>query len=264
MDLSAVKLVVSDMDGTLLNTKHEVSDLFFELFEKMKHKNIKFVAASGRQYHSILKKLKKIEQDITIVAENGAYVVKGGKELFVNAFSRTQVQHLISIIHKIPDTQMVLAGKKKAYFLKTKKELEELIAEYYCEYQILDNFDVLPEDEILKIAIYHPSNSEKYTYPYVKHLAKDFQVKISGEFWLDIALPNNHKGNAIKEIQKQMKVTLSETMAFGDYHNDIELLQEAKYSFAMGNAHQDIKEIATYETLTNDEFGVEEVLKKIV
>ena len=49
MDLSRVRMVVTDMDGTLLNSKHEVSSLFFELYAKLKAKNVEVVAASGRQ-----------------------------------------------------------------------------------------------------------------------------------------------------------------------------------------------------------------------
>ena len=53
-------------------------------------------------------------------------------------------------------------------------------------------------------------------------------------------------------------------MVFGDYHNDIEMLQEASFSFAMGNAHTDIKAIAKYATKSNNNFGVERVLEKLV
>lgn len=54
IDFSQVKLIVSDMDGTLLNTKGEVSASFFELFKEFKKHNITFCAASGRQYNSIV------------------------------------------------------------------------------------------------------------------------------------------------------------------------------------------------------------------
>ena len=69
------------MDGTLLNSKHEVSPLFFELFKRLKEKNILFVAASGRQYHSIIEKLDYIKDDILIVAENGAIVKDRSTEI---------------------------------------------------------------------------------------------------------------------------------------------------------------------------------------
>jgi len=264
MNLSEVKLIVTDMDGTLLNSKHEVSSLFFEQFEQLKAKNIKFVAASGRQYHSILDKLKPIEKHITIVAENGAYVVKNGKELFLNSFPKKDVYSLLSECNKIEDIHIILCGKKKAYFLKNSHNFEKIIIEYYTEYEILENFDTLPEDDFLKIALCHYNGSEQNIYPKLKHLENDWLLKISGEMWLDIALKANHKGNAIARIQREYGISDNETMAFGDYQNDIEMLKKAKYSFAMQNAHPDVKKISNYETKSNDALGVETVINKLL
>ncbi|MBL4724215.1 MAG: HAD-IIB family hydrolase, partial [Lutibacter sp.] len=81
MDFSKVKLVVTDMDGTLLNSKSEVSKEFFKLYKQLKKYNIKFIAASGRQYYSIVDRFESIKNEITIVAENGAFAMHGNKEL---------------------------------------------------------------------------------------------------------------------------------------------------------------------------------------
>ena len=78
MELSAVKMVVTDMDGTLLNSKSEVSDRFFELFEELQEHQVNFVAASGRQYSSIFDKLERIQDRIAIVAENPSENVDTG------------------------------------------------------------------------------------------------------------------------------------------------------------------------------------------
>lgn len=264
MDLTEVKLIVSDMDGTLLNSNHEISDLFLKQFEQLKEKNIQFVAASGRQYYSIVDKLSSVKEDVIIVAENGAYVVANGKELFVNAFEPKDALEFIKVAQKIPGTYVVLAGKRSAYFLEGNPELEAIVSEYYSEYQLLENFDVLPEDDILKLALHHPEGSEANIYPYVKHFAGDWQVKVSGEFWVDIALPTNHKGNAITRIQQEMGISDAETMVFGDYMNDVEMLKKSKYSFAMANAHPQVKEVANYETTSNDDLGVESVIEKLI
>ena len=72
------------------------------------------------------------------------------------------------------------------------------------------------------------------------------------------------RGNALREVQKLLNITKEETMVFGDYHNDIEMMQEADFSFAMKNAHKDIKELANYETESNDNFGVETILEKLI
>ncbi|MGY5352802.1 HAD family hydrolase [Wenyingzhuangia sp. IMCC45533] len=264
MSLADVKLIVTDMDGTLLDANHEVSSLFFKQFELLKKHEIKFVAASGRQYHSILQKLKSIENDITIVAENGAYVVKNGKELFSNAFNREEALKFVKIAQQIPEVYLVLAGKKKAYYLDTDTELVKLVSEYYSEYELLKNFDTLPNDDILKLALYHPKGSEAYIYPHLEQFASDWQIKVSGEFWVDIALKTNHKGNAVARIQKALNISEKETMAFGDYQNDIEMLKKARYSYAMQNAHPDVLEIANYKTLSNDQNGVEAVIEKLL
>ncbi|NJB82287.1 HAD family hydrolase [Wenyingzhuangia aestuarii] len=264
MDLSKVKLIVSDMDGTLLNSEHNVSDLFFEQFKKLKAKNIKFVAASGRQYHSILQKLESIKEHITIVAENGAYVVENGKEVFANAFAKKDVIDLLKVSGKIPNTNIVLAGKKKAYFLKVSKEFESTVSEYYSEYEIIESFENLPDDEFLKIALCNTQGAEANIYPYLKDLVGDWLVKVSGEMWVDVALKANHKGNALERIQEQLGISDEETMAFGDYQNDIEMLRKVKYSFAMENAHPDVLKTANYKTLSNNHFGVETVINQLI
>ncbi|MGY6648428.1 HAD family hydrolase [Wenyingzhuangia sp. IMCC45574] len=264
MNLAEVKLIVSDMDGTLLNSDHEVSELFFRQFKALKERGIQFVAASGRQYYSIVDKLGSIKEDIIVVAENGAYVVANNKELFVNAFKSEDAKNFIKVAQEIPGIYLVLAGKKKAYYLKGNPALEAVVSEYYSEYELLDNFDELPDDDILKLAIHHSEGSEANIYPYVEKYAGEWQVKVSGEFWVDIALPTNHKGNAVERIQEEMGITAAETMAFGDYMNDVEMLKKSKYSFAMENAHPKVKEIANYGTSSNDENGVEAVIEKLI
>lgn len=265
MNLSDVKLVVTDMDGTLLNSEHEVSDLFFEQFQKLKKHNIHFVAASGRQYHSILDKLHTIEKDITIVAENGAYIVKNKKILFVNSIPRNDVFKLLEICNKITGVQIVVCGKNKAYLLEdTSNQFKNTIAEYYSSYVILESFELLPEDEFFKIALCHYHGSETNIYPYLNHLEEEWLIKISGKLWVDISQKSAHKGNAIARLQKQLNVSSKHTMVFGDYNNDLEMLKLAKYSFAMKNAHPLVKKAANYSTLSNDENGVEKILDKLI
>ncbi len=264
MNLSDVKLVVTDMDGTLLNSKHEVSDLFFELFELLKANNIHFVAASGRQYHSILEKLAVIKEHITIVAENGAYIVKNEKELFVNAISQNDVENLLQLCNNIDGVHLVVCGKNKAYILNESEQFQNTIAEYYTEYKVLNSFDELPVDDFFKIALCHHQGSEEFIYPFVQHLENEWQIKISGKLWIDISQYSSHKGNAIAKIQEQYNITEAQTMAFGDYNNDLEMLEKAAFSYAMENAHPKVKEVAKYQTLTNDNNGVEKVLQKLI
>ncbi|QVY67387.1 HAD family hydrolase [Polaribacter sp. Q13] len=265
MNLSKVKLVVSDMDGTLLNSKGEVSNLFFELFEQLKKKNIIFCAASGRQYNSIVSKLDAIKKDIFIIAENGGIAKKNDDLLVLNLLSADKIKKILPLLQSIDNSHVVLCGKNGAFIDTKDQKFIDLFQEYYNKYTIVDDLSsIVDKEDFLKIAIYHFTSSEKYIYPIIKDFDSDLLIKISGKNWLDISDKKANKGNALKKVQQILNITKEETMVFGDYHNDIEMLKEADFSFSMKNAHKDITEIANYATDSNDNFGVEKILKQLV
>lgn len=263
MDLSRIKMVVTDMDGTLLNSAHEVSGRFFENFRKLKERDILFVAASGRQYQSILDKLAPIKQDILVIAENGGVAMQNGTELVSTPLDSKAKNRVLEILDSIENIYPVLCGKNSAYIQGTSQKFEEKLQEYYSEYTVLDNMKAF-DGEILKIAIYHFESSEKFIYPSLRHLEGDLQIKVSGEHWVDVSSPNANKGYALQKIQQLHGISPAETMVFGDYNNDLEMLALADYSFAMENAHPNVKKAAKYSTSSNDDFGVERVLEQLL
>ncbi len=258
-----VKMVISDMDGTLLNSNHEVSNRFFEIFDQLKQQNILFVAASGRPYYSIVKKLQAIKEDITIVAENGGLIVQNDEILLSNSLSQKKLSQLFNLVNTIENTHPLFCTRHKAYIRRTSGGLIDLFSEYYSNYTIIDSVEEV-KGEVIKIALYNDTCSEANIYPFVKHLNTEFNVVVSGNHWVDISDIITNKGNAIAFLQKHHNINPSETMAFGDYNNDLEMLQRAKYSYAMANAHDGIKSVANYQTKSNDEFGVEHILEKLV
>lgn len=265
MDLSKVKLVVSDMDGTLLNTKGEVSILFFELFKKLQQQNILFCAASGRQYNSIVDKLATIKDEIFVIAENGAIAKKGDELLLLKSLNTEKVTTILPVLRNIKGANIVLCAQGTAYIESKDEEFFNLFQEYYHSFEVVDNLiEIAKATPILKIAVFHFSSSEEFIYPELKHLKEDYLLKVSGQNWLDISEDKANKGSALREVQQLLNISKEETMVFGDYHNDIEMLKEADFSFAMENAHKDIKKIANYTTKSNDDFGVESVLDKLV
>lgn len=251
------------MDGTLLNSKHEVSPFFFQLFEELKKKNILFVAASGRQYNSIVDKLRPIKDDIIIIAENGGFAMQRDTELLSTPLDPKHTQKILGILDTIEGAHPVLCSKYNAFLTNKSPEFVSKLREYYTEFSILDaliDFD----GEIVKIATYHFDGSEKFLYPPVKHFEKELKVNISGENWMDISNVNAHKGFALQKIQQLHGIQPEETMVFGDYNNDLEMLALAHYSFAMENAHPNVKKIANYTTGSNDNLGVERILERLV
>ena len=117
---------------------------------------------------------------------------------------------------------------------------------------------------MLKIAIYHFENSEEHIYPHVKHLEGDLKVKVSGTNWVDISDLNAHKGYALKKVMDEFQIASNEIMVFGDYNNDLEMLELSDFSFAMANAHPNVLKMAKFRTDSNDNFGVERILEKLL
>ncbi|MFI2743962.1 HAD family hydrolase [Zhouia sp. PK063] len=263
-NLANVKLVVSDMDGTLLNDKGQVSDQFFNIFHRLKQHNILFAAASGRQYYSIVEKLAAIKDEIVVIAENGGITKKAAIELGSILLDHQTANDLILLLRNIKNVEVVLCGKKQAYIESNNQEFIDFFNEYYFKYQKVDDLTTIKDDDFFKIAVYHNQSSEDFIYPHFKHLEDQLQVKISGDYWLDLSHIDSHKGNALKALQERLNITPEETMVFGDFNNDLEMLALAKFSFAMQNAHPNVKKIANYNTKSNNENGVEFMLEALL
>lgn len=263
MDLSKIKLVATDMDGTLLNSNHEVSTRFFKLFNDLKKYNIVFVAASGRPYYSILEKLHTIKNDITIVAENGGIIIKDENVLLSTPIKQNKLLDIVSKFDNLDELNAVFCTHKKAYFKITDSDLLKTLTEFYPNFKQINTVDEITE-KIIKIALYDKTCSETNIYPYFKELNSSYGVKVSGKNWLDVSDNLANKGRAIKLLQQNYNISPEETLVFGDYNNDLDMLQQAKYSFAMENAHENVKDIANYYTKSNDEFGVELILEELI
>ncbi|REE80759.1 hypothetical protein BX611_2412 [Lutibacter oceani] len=264
MDFSKVKLVVTDMDGTLLNSKSEVSNLFFNLYEVLKKRGIHFVAASGRQYQSIVDKLDSIKNEITIIAENGGITQQAEKVLLLNDLSFKNCVKSIEILRKLDHTNIVLCGKNTAYIESKDARFISMFSEYYTNYKIVEDLTKVTNDTFLKIAAYHFECSETHVFPAVKHLENEMQVIVSGEHWLDISHEKANKGTALKMLQNSLGISKEETMVFGDYNNDLQMLKLADFSYAMENAHPNVKKTAKFLTKSNNNQGVEFILEQLV
>jgi Cof subfamily protein (haloacid dehalogenase superfamily) len=263
MTFSDIRLVATDMDGTLLNSKHEIHESFFPVFRKLKDHGIIFVAASGRQYFNLAKALEKVKDEVIFAAENGSYVVFQDQEIHIQAIDHEIVKELVLKSREIPNTYPIICGKKKAYVESDEPEFINHLKLYFERYEIVKDLTEIEDDQFLKFTLCDLAGSEVNSYPHYKHYEKSLQVKVSGPIWLDISHRDANKGKAMEVLQKKFNVSFEQTMVFGDYLNDLEMLGKAHYSYAMANAHPDIKKIARFIAKSNDENGVVEVLSEL-
>lgn len=252
------------MDGTLLNTKGELSEAFPDIFHQLRANNIKFAVASGRQYYSLIKKFRPVLDDMIFIAENGAIVMEKDEEKYATPMDREMALEIIRLAKSIGDKYVILCGKKAAYIEETAPEFMDPFIQHYDKYEVVEDLTKVDDDEILKVTICDLSGAEQNSMPHVKHLQKDLQVKLSGEIWIDFTHRDAQKGNALEKVQELYGVTPEQTMVFGDYFNDIEMFGRASFSFAMENAHEQVKPHAKYLTTSNAEGGVEKILNQVL
>lgn len=258
MKKNQYKLILADMDGTLLNSQKQLSEGILDYLHKQSMQGILFGIASGRQYASLKNQFETIQNDLIFVAENGMYIVYQDQELFSFALTKEKVAEFIHIAHQIENANVVLCGKKQAYYEKKEVTFYNEALRYYAKLQYVENLnEVLSfDDDILKVAIWCKQGTEKNIYPHFSHI-KDHLVSVSAFDWLDIMPKGFNKGTAVTFLQDYFHITKDETVAFGDYLNDYEMMQEATYSYAMKNAHPDLIQISNFVTeYSNDEDGV--------
>lgn len=253
------------MDGTLLNAKHELPKNFYETFEMLCSKGILFVAASGRQYYNLLHVFEKIADRMAFIAENGTFVVNKGLEISSTTIDPATVIKVIDIVATIPDAGIVICGKESAYYSSDNSDFLYNIGLYYGRQQRVDNLKKHVFD-CLKIAVFCGNGTEEHIYPHVRNLTEDnLQVVVSGKVWLDMMPAGANKGTALKTLQQLLDITPEQTAVFGDYMNDKEMLQEAQYSYAMVNAHPEVKKVSNYTTqYSNEEEGVIKEIERLL
>jgi Cof subfamily protein (haloacid dehalogenase superfamily) len=260
--MKEIKLIATDMDGTLLNSKGELDASFYSIFEQLKAKGILFAAASGRQYFNLEKRLDRIKDDVFFVAENGSYVVYRGQELYLQALTPGVPGELLQTARQIPNAYIVYCGKQKAYVESKEPAFWEEFTKYFERFELVDDLLTITDDPCLKMTVCDLAGAATNSYPYFKAWENELQVKVSGKVWLDISHRLANKGQALSILQEKYGISVPETMVFGDYLNDLEMMQQAYYSYAVANAHADIKKAARFSAKSNDEHGVLEVLRQ--
>jgi len=263
-----VKLVATDMDGTLLTSKKEMPEEAIPLIEQLMDKGIMFAVSSGRFYHNLLKIYDKIANDIIVVAENGALVMDKGEIVYSSVISSGDVREIVREVRKIPGTKITLCGLHAGYLFANEMDemMEEMAHNYFIQHKVIETLDDIPHDEqILKFAIFDESHRAFETiHDGLAHLSHKYQVAVSGAEWADITNVGVNKGVAIKALQEKYGITYEETMVFGDQQNDYEMMQQAHYSYAMANGVDQIKNISNFEAPSNDDHGVLKILEKLL
>lgn len=261
-----IKMVAVDIDGTFVHSDYTYDiPRFRRILSYMKSIDCNFVVASGNQYYQLRDLFPGYYDELSFVAENGAFV-KDHKELVFTAnMPKETVHFVIDVCREYPEILNVLCGLNSAYCQRgtVSQEFFDLTNIYYHRLKWVDDFKKV-DDQILKFA---PTVPEEKTYLYYDMFCERLKGKVepttSGHGSIDLIMPGCHKASGLKRLVERWGISPEQCVAFGDGGNDIEMLQYCGYSYAMENASQSVKNAAKYICPSNEEDGVLVTLEKL-
>ena len=258
-----IKLVALDMDGTLLDSQKRAPHDFADWVKE--HTGIMTVLASGRQYYTLERQFGDLKDDALFVAENGAIVYNGDDVIYENSMDPKAVEETLEIVLNLPGAIPIMCGVESAYIAEASKEAMTESAKYYARLKFVEDLhEYVHKDRFLKIAVFFAGRDAEKAYNSMPKLPDGISPLLSGDRWIDVANDSIGKGEAINKIRIKYELNKDECMAFGDYLNDLTMIRECGESYAMANAHPEIKTAARYVTeYDNDHDGVMRVLRNI-
>ena len=261
-----VKVIVTDMDGTFLDdAKQYDRDRFQAQFAQLKARNIEFVVASGNQYYQLISFFPELKEQISFVAENGALVFDHGEQIFHGELTRHESQIVVGELLKDKGLNFVACGLESAYVSdQAPEEFVKLMSKHYHRLKRISDYREI-DDILFKFSLNLPDSDIPNLIDKL-HVSLDGIMKpvTSGFGFVDLIIPGLHKANGISRLLKRWKISPQECVAIGDSGNDAEMLKLVKFSFAMGNAAQSIKDISRYSTDDNNHQGVLNVIQAVL
>lgn len=262
------KMLVLDIDDTLLNSKYEMSDVTKERLLQFQEDGFKLVLATGRPTKSAVEVAEQLQLDkfdSFALSFNGAVVtkVKGREELFSQRMDLAEQKELVDYIH---DTGLAIIayGDNDVLYLSKQNDYSDMEGQLTGMPTIYDEdyANNLQTPELKFIAVGDPEIVDKYNAELGGKFGQTTNAMTSKDYFLEFMHKDVSKGQSLHRLCKHLGIDISEVVAVGDGNNDESMLVEAGIGIAMGNASDYLKSIADDVTLTNDEDGVVAVLDK--
>lgn len=264
-DAPDVRLVAVDMDGSLLDDAKRVDPSFWPLLDALVARGVTVCPASGRQYATLRRQLGR--DDLVYLAENGAHVVRDGATLAVDGVEAGTAHDVVRAVRALAadgaDVGVVLCGLRSAYVERTDPAFLAQCEPYYALLERVPDLTAV-EDTVLKVAVYDFGPAATGAGPALAHVGDRANVLVSGAHWVDVMSPTADKGHALRDVQRLLGVGADQTVAFGDYFNDVGMLEAAGWSFAMENAHPDVRVHARFVAPSNNDNGVVRTLRALL
>lgn len=260
------KLVICDIDGTLVDNQKHISVENKHAIEHFKNQGGRFSIATGRIEKSVAHFCDELAIDIPVILYNGAKIIHpvSGEVLLEHCLSTAEVKHAVSLLLDLSLDPIFYSGGE-GYVFKITPAIET--------YQTGDGLQCIPINDISKLS---NMKINKILIIGDSQLFDSFREKfqkgpgclanlVQSEFnFLEILPEGVNKGTALVELAKYLKINMDDIICFGDNPNDIEMIQIAGMGVAMGNAHKDLKKQADLIAPLNTESGVGAIIREMI
>ena len=235
-----VKLVASDLDGTLLDDKGRLPQGIFERIRALRERGVWFAAASGRQYDNLKRLFAPVWREMAFVCENGGLVtVQDCRE--ARYFPRAQAEEIIrdilgcgmELLISTPDTCCMLTSASRAFTDDIFYRLRNTCALIEDPFAMADGYIKLSGFCPHGVARLAPALQEKWR--------GRVNADIAGRCWLDFTLANKRTG--LEKLYRQLRIPLDQMAAFGDQFNDVSMLQAVGRPYLMCSAPEELRKM---------------------
>lgn len=283
-----IRCIASDMDGTLLNSKQEISKKNREAIFFAKNHGVEVVIATGRSYEEAKFILEESDIICPIIAVNGAEIRnKNGEIVRTNGMSGATASTIAKVLNQLGIHFEIYTNKgkytedinesiniivdiyKSANPDKTVGEIRSVVEEKFSTgltHRLNDYNEIFSNSEyiIYKFVVFSRDRDLLTRANASLKALKEIKITSSGKNNLEINHIHAQKGIALKDFVEERGISLKETMAIGDNFNDLSMLKMAGHPVAMGNAESEIKEVVATHTSTNDEDGVGKAIYQLL
>ncbi|WP_018566737.1 Cof-type HAD-IIB family hydrolase [Streptomyces sp. PsTaAH-124] len=262
-----IRLIVTDMDGTLLDDGKRIPPGLWPVLAELRRRGVLFSPASGRQYATLAEQFAGADEGMVFIAENGTFVVRDGVELSSDPLDAAVAARLVATVRELAgrgaDVGAVVCGKRSAYVERSDEPFLAEVRKYYVRHRVVADAATV-DDDIIKVALFDFGSAERTVAPALAPFTATHQVVVSGEHWVDVMNRTADKGAALRRLQRDLGITPAQTLVFGDYLNDLEMLDAAEWSFAMENAHPEVVRRARHLAPSNNDNGVLRTIARLL
>jgi Cof subfamily protein (haloacid dehalogenase superfamily) len=263
------KMICLDIDGTLLNSEHRISQRTKEVIQLVSEEmKIPIILVSARMPRGILFLLEELKISNPIICYSGALIMDSKiNKLLSVTIPISEARHVVKLARNLGIH--VSLYKDDEWYVEQLDEWAEQEGEITNITPGITNFENLLDlwgredsgpNKILCMA--EPKEIKALNSRILAYNCKDLNIYLSKPTYLEIMPGNASKTSAIEVLCVLCDIKRSEVLAIGDNYNDINMIEYAGLGIAMGNAPDEVKQYADYITLSNDEDGVAEALKK--